>query len=129
MKPADEERIAARLAKLMAMICARNTKIEDLHARIVPVAHKSDYQDVFITDAEGRQIPCAEECHLVDVQMRHLMRQIVDRLYTFYLKADDLGFRDRLDRWLSVSDPWDEPQLDVTFFSSVREAGVLSSAE
>jgi len=129
MKPADEERIAARLAKLMAMICVRNTKIEDLHARIVPVAHKSDYQVVFITDAEGRQSPCAEACRLVDVQMRHLMRQIVDRLYTFYLKADDLWFRDRLDRWLSVSDPWDEPKLDVTFFSSVREAGVLSSAE
>lgn len=28
MKPADEERIAARLAKLMAMICVRNSKRE-----------------------------------------------------------------------------------------------------
>jgi hypothetical protein len=26
MKPADEARIAARLAKLMAMICVRNTR-------------------------------------------------------------------------------------------------------
>ena len=39
MKPADEERIAARLAKLMAMICVRNTGIEELHAGTVPVTH------------------------------------------------------------------------------------------
>ena len=30
MKPADEARIAARLAQLMAMICVRNTGIEEL---------------------------------------------------------------------------------------------------
>lgn len=32
MKPADEARIAARLAQLMAMICVQNTGIEELHA-------------------------------------------------------------------------------------------------
>ncbi len=52
MKPADEERIAARLAKLMAMICVRNTGIEELHAGTVPVTHTGDYSDVFITDAD-----------------------------------------------------------------------------
>ncbi len=57
MKPADEARIAARLAQLMAMICVRNTGIEELHAGTVPVTHASDYSDVFITDADGRQIP------------------------------------------------------------------------
>ncbi|SLN76935.1 hypothetical protein [Roseisalinus antarcticus] len=40
MKEADEERIAARLAKLMAMICVRNTGIEDLHAGTVSYAQK-----------------------------------------------------------------------------------------
>ena len=43
MKEADEERIAARLAKLMAMICVRNTGIEDLHAGTVPVTRTGDY--------------------------------------------------------------------------------------
>ncbi|MFN4125270.1 hypothetical protein [Pannonibacter indicus] len=55
MKPADEERIAARLAKLMAMICVRKTGIEELHAGTVPVTHAGDYPDVFIIDAGGRQ--------------------------------------------------------------------------
>lgn len=39
MKPVDKARIAARLAKLMAMICVRNTGIEELHAGTVPVTH------------------------------------------------------------------------------------------
>ena len=79
MKPADEERIVARLAKLMAMICVRNTGIEELHAGTVPVTHTGDYSDVFITDADGRQIPWSDASHLDDDQMRNLMRQIVNR--------------------------------------------------
>ena len=62
MKKADEERIAARLAKLMAMICVRNTGIENLHAGTVPVTHTGDFSDVFVTDADGRRIelrPCS----------------------------------------------------------------------
>ncbi|WP_281275741.1 hypothetical protein [Tabrizicola piscis] len=43
---------------------------------------------MFLTDAEGSQIPGAEPCHLVD-QMRHLMQIIVNRLYDFFLKTDD----------------------------------------
>ena len=119
MKPADEERIAAQLAKLMAMICVRNTGIEELHAGTVPVTHKGDYSDVFITDADGRQIPWSDASHLDDDEMRNLMRQIVDRLYTFHLKADDAGFRDHLDRWLAVAERWDEPKLDAAFLATI----------
>ncbi len=46
MKEADEKRIAARLAKLMAIICVRNTRIEDLHSGTVPVTHTGDFSDV-----------------------------------------------------------------------------------
>lgn len=119
MKPADEERIAAQLAKLMAMICVRNTGIEELHTGTVPVTHKGDYSDVFITDADGRQIPWSDASHLDDDEMRNLMRQIVDRLYTFHLKADDAGFRDHLDRWLAVAGRWDEPKLDEAFLATI----------
>ena len=119
MKPADEERIAARLAKLMAMICVRNTGIEELHAGTVPVTHTGDYSDVFITDADGRQFPWSDASHLDDDQIRTLMRQIVNRLYTFHLKADDAGFRDHLDRWLAVAERWDEPKLDESFLATI----------
>ncbi len=119
MKSTDEDRIAARLAKLMAMICVRNTGIEELHAGTVPVTHTGGYSDVFITDADGRQIRWSDASHLDDDQMRSLMRQIVDRLYTFHLKADDQGFRDHLDRWLTVAERWDEPKLDESFLATI----------
>lgn len=119
MKPVDEERIAARLAKLMAMICVRNTGIEELHAGTVPVTHTGDYSDVFITDADGRRTPWSDASHIDDDQMRTLMRQIVDRLYTFHLKSDDAGFRDHLDRWLAVAERWDKPKLDEAFLATI----------
>ena len=54
MKPADEDRIAANLAKIMAMICIRNTHLEDLHAGTVPITRTGDYSDVLVIDAEGQ---------------------------------------------------------------------------
>lgn len=48
-----------------------------------------------------------------------LMRQIVNRLYTFHIKAEDAGFRDHLDRWLAVAERWDEPKLDEAFLATL----------
>jgi hypothetical protein len=45
MSGEDEKRIAARLAKVMAMMCVRNTRLEDLHAGLVPVTRTGDYSD------------------------------------------------------------------------------------
>ena len=93
--------------------------IEELHAGTVPVTHTGDYSDVFITDADGRQIRWSDASHLDNDQMRSLMRQIVDWLYTFLLKADDPGFRDHLNRWLTVAERWDEPKLDESFLATI----------
>jgi hypothetical protein len=54
-----------------------------------------------------------------DSGMRDLMRQIVDRLYTFHLRSDDAEFREDLDRWLAVSGTWDEPKLDEALLSAI----------
>lgn len=56
MNAADEKRIAAKMAKTLAMMCVRNTGIETLHAGIVPVTHAGDYSDVRVIDADGREI-------------------------------------------------------------------------
>lgn len=42
MRKKDEERIAAKLAKVMAVMCVRNTKLENLHAGLVPVTKTGD---------------------------------------------------------------------------------------
>ncbi|WP_254660308.1 hypothetical protein [Ketogulonicigenium vulgare] len=120
MKPADEEAHRRPAGETDGdYLCAQHG-IEELHAGTVPVTHTGDYSDVFIIDADGRQIPWSGASHLDDDQMRNLMQQIVDRLYTFHLKADDSGFRDHLDRWLAVAERWDEPHLDKAFVEFVR---------
>ncbi|HHL20054.1 MAG TPA: hypothetical protein ENJ52_00835 [Aliiroseovarius sp.] len=112
MNDADGKRIAANLAKTLAMLCVRNTKLEDLHAGITAVSRAGDYSDVMVIDAEGWEIPWTEVSHLDDETMRALMRQIVNRLYTFHLMADDPGLRYTIDRWVAAAGAWDDPEID-----------------
>ena len=44
-------RIAAQLAKAMAMFCVRNSRLEDLHAGQVPATKTGDWSDVVVVDA------------------------------------------------------------------------------
>mgnify|MGYP000125409452 FL=1 len=117
----DEKRIAAKMAKTLAMMCVRNTGLETLHAGIVPVTHAGDYSDVRVIDADGREIAWNDASHLDDDQMRALMREIVNRLYTFNVSIDDSEFRDRVDRWARLADRWDEPDEDIAFFRRLAE--------
>ena len=50
MNKDDEKRIAAMMAKTLAMMCVRNTGLETLHSGIVPVTHAGDYSDVRVID-------------------------------------------------------------------------------
>lgn len=120
MNENDEERIAARLAKIMTMMCVRNTKLENLHAGVVPVSKTGNFSDVVVVDAEGRKIPWTEVSHFDDDAMRDLMRQVVNRLYTFQLKTDDPHFQKLLDRWSSVAEKWDDPELDEFFLQTIK---------
>lgn len=117
----DEKRIAAKMAKTLAMMCVRNTGLETLHAGIVPVTHAGDYSDVRVIDADGREIAWNDVSHLDDGQMRTLMKEIVNRLYTFNISIDDQEFRDRVDRWARIADRWDEPDGDIEFFRNLAE--------
>ena len=121
MNQDDEKRIAAKMAKTLAMMCVRNTGIETLHAGVVPVTHAGDYSDVRVIDADGREIAWNDVSHLDDDQMRALMREIVNRLYTFNVSIDDLEFRDRVDRWARIADRWDEPNEDIAFLRTLAD--------
>ena len=123
MKAEDEERIAANLSKIMAMICIRNTRLEDLHAGLQPVTLTGDYSDVNVVDGTGRTIPWREVSHLDDLQMADLMREVVDRLFTFHMRRDDPSFRDHLDRWMAASSKWYNPLLDKVFLDAVAGQG------
>ena len=115
----DETRIAATMAKKLAMMCVRNTGLETLHSGVVPVTHAGDYSDVRVIDADGREIAWNDVSHLDDDQMRALMKEIVNRVYTFNISIDDLEFRDRVDHWARIANRWDEPDLDLPFISGL----------
>jgi hypothetical protein len=105
------KRIAARLAKAMAMICVRNTRLEDIHAGRTPVTRTVDFSDVHVVDADGNRIPWSDVSRIDDDEMRALMREIVDRLYTFHLCADDPALRAEIDRMMTVAGQWDQPEI------------------
>ena len=107
-----ERKIASVLSKAMALICVRNTYLESLHAGPGVVSHTGDYSDVIVTDANGRQIPWSEVSRISDDEMRDLMREIVNRLYTFQLRVGEQEFRDYLDLQLTSTQSWDEPRHD-----------------
>ena len=107
-----EKRIAARLAKTMAMLCVRNTRLETIHAGKTPVTRTGDWSDVTVVDADGNRIPWTDVSHVSDDQMRDLMRDIVNRLYTFHLCADEPGLQAEIERWMTVAGKWDEPEID-----------------
>ena len=112
MSKESEKRIAAKLAKTMAMLCVRNTHLETIHAGKTPVTKSGDWSDVNVVDADGNRISWTEVSHISDDQMRALMREIVNRLYTFHLCADEPGLQDEIERWMTVAGPWDEPEID-----------------
>ena len=106
------KRIAAQLAKAMAMICVRNTRLEDLHAGRTPMTRTGDFSDVHVVDADGNRIPWTEVSRIDDDEMRDLMREIVNRLYTFHLYVDDPRLQAEIDRMMTVAGKWDEPEID-----------------
>jgi hypothetical protein len=121
MTPVDEKRVAANLARIMGMLCVRNTQLETLHAGLRPITRTGDYSDVFVVDAEGRLIPWSDASHIDDAEMRDLMRNIVNRLYTFHLCADDPKLQAQIERWMGAAAKWDEPEIDPRMISGSFE--------
>ena len=103
------------LIRAMALLCVRNTKLEDIHAGKGPITRTGDYTDVTVTDADGRQIPWNEISRISDDEMGDLMREIVTRLYTFHHHVRDPEFLNRIEIYLRSASQWDEPHIDPDF--------------
>ena len=54
----------------------------------------------------------SEVSRINDDEMHALMREIVDRLYTFHRRIDDPAFRAEIDRWAAMTAKWDAPKPD-----------------
>ncbi|MDT8858425.1 hypothetical protein RNZ50_26040 [Paracoccaceae bacterium Fryx2] len=62
-----------------------------IHAGKVPITRTGDWSDVTVVDADGNRIPWTEVSHINDDEMRDLMRDVVNRLYTFLMSDNHLG--------------------------------------
>ena len=116
-----EVAVASFLAKAMAVMCVRNTILEDFHGGIHPVTHTGDFSDVVVIDANGRRIPWTKVAHIEQDEMRELMRQIVNRLYTVNLKSGDMEFLGMLERAAMEAGKWDEPELDEVTMKGLEQ--------
>ncbi|NCC22579.1 MAG: hypothetical protein EOM26_08960 [Alphaproteobacteria bacterium] len=112
MNPKTEKKAAARLAKILTVMCFRNGEIEDIHAGIGPVTKTGDYSDVKIADAEGNEIPWADASRIDDAEMKVITKNIVNRLYTYLLQCEDPKFREQLEYFERFAHEWDEPEID-----------------
>ena len=117
-----ERQLTASISKSMAVMCVRNTMLEDIHAGIEPVTRTGDFTDVVVIDADGRRLPWPEVSRIGTDEMGRLMRQVVNRLYTFQAKADDPHFVRMMDRALAEAGRWDEPELDEIILSTIASS-------
>ena len=124
-----EQRLIASISKSMAMMCVRNTMLEDIHAGIEPASRTGDFTDVMVIDANGRRIPWPEVSRIGNDEMGNLMRQVVNRLYTFQAKAHDLHFVAMMDRALAEAWRWDEPELDEIILSGIQSSRLRAKEE
>ena len=114
MKNTDPS-LTALLAKSIAVLCVRNTFLEDLHCGITPSSKSGDFSDVKVVTPYG-EIPWCKLSRLSDDEMKRLMKEIVDKIYTFLCRQEDPDF---LEVFLRLGDlyakRWDEPTIEEGF--------------
>ncbi|MYE00763.1 MAG: hypothetical protein F4Y03_05705 [Alphaproteobacteria bacterium] len=57
-----DDLLTTAIIETMVLVCVRHTKLEDIHAGLVPVTRTGDASDATVIDAEGRRIPWNDAC-------------------------------------------------------------------
>lgn len=99
------DRAARRIALALVEQCVRNSQLEDLHAGTTPDSLSGDFSDVKVVTPFG-EIPWAQVSRISDVEMKALMIEIVNRVYTFLTHIEDLAA-------LYDSARWNRPEHDL----------------
>src|SRR5213596_3794070 len=109
MPAPDLHHTATKLAQMLAFHCVRNSYLEDLHAGIFPSSQTGDYTDVKVVSPYG-EIAWNQLGRISDEEMKPLMEEIVDRLYTFLVLLLEGG---EPDHGLPQPKNWSAPQRHV----------------
>ncbi|PQZ84546.1 MULTISPECIES: hypothetical protein [unclassified Brevundimonas] len=110
---AGEQRSTERLALAIVETCVRNTGLETLHAGTFPRSAAGDYTDVTVVTPYG-DIPWTKVSRISDDEMRTLMIEVVDRVFTY------LNFPEELAGVRTATTAWDRPRLNADLMKTVR---------
>ena len=103
---------AGSLAKLLALMCVENSKLEQHRLGLSPVIRTGDYSDVMVVDADGRHTPWQRVARLDTDEMRETMLDIVDKLYTCFVNFESPQFAALCDHRREDVSEWARPRLE-----------------
>lgn len=109
---ASERRDLEILAKALVETCVRNSELENLHAGKSPASVTGDFSDVKVVTPYG-EIPWTQLSRISDEEMKVLMIDVVDRMYT-YLRFPEEVLR------LGAAARWDRPRLHPDVMRAIR---------
>jgi hypothetical protein len=110
-----EKEVAARLAKALTVACVRNTFLEDLHAGISHSSRAGDHSDVTVVTPYG-EIPWNQVSRISDGEMKWLMKEVVNKVFTVLIHWEDEEFMSALRHWGGRQTVrWDEPEVFAGF--------------
>lgn len=108
-----------QLAKDIVLHCFRNTELENLHAGTSPSSKKGDYSDVKVVSPYG-EIPWNKLSRLNDEEIKKLMIEVVDKVYSFLIGMGDDKFSKSHKWWIFANqkgiENWNEPKLVKEWF-------------
>jgi hypothetical protein len=111
-----------RFAKSIALACVRHTSIEDLHSGSGARSKTGDYSDVKVV-TPYREIPWDELSRISQEEMKELMKEVVNKIYTVLVNIENPEFiaalNDLGDKYTSE---WDEPEFLPDFVLKEKRA-------
>ena len=110
MKKSELEKQAKTLALALAAHCVRRTYLEDLHAGTIPDSKTGDYSDVKVVTPYG-EIPWNQLSRLDNAEMKKLMKEVVNNLYSILIRMDNEVFMKNFIQLNGlITAAWDEPE-------------------
>ena len=88
MNKKAQKQYSAKLAKALAVLCVRNTFLEKLHGGKTAVSKTGDYSDVKVVTPD-REISWNELSRISDEEMKKLMIEVVNKLYTVLMSLEN----------------------------------------
>ena len=123
MKDELAQDMLKQLALALVVVCVRNTGIEGIHSGIEPASAADDFSDVKVVTSYG-EIPWNKTSRISNEEMRDVMREVVDRLYTSLICVNDPDFVQRLLRYAErATRNCDEPQNLIDWFTGKFDGG------